>query len=290
MFNKIKKNSPLYVNMSNALIKAAQGLSLGEKRLLMLAVSKLDSKTKPTPENMILRITVAEFVESFGVAANTGYEEVKAASEKLMDRRIRFFHEDDEGKCYETRMQWVGRATYAASEGFVVLALWHELSPMLFELKSHFTSYKLSRASALRSLYSWRLFELLMQYKSTGLLAIKTDEFSKTLETPNSYRQDFSLLRTRVIEPAVKEIQEKDGLVVSWEPIKAGRKVKALQFTFKREQKEAKTPKRAPKAPSTPTPIEPVKRSMTKAQLIAELEGFKKLAELARLKGVDKLL
>lgn len=275
-----------HVNMTNDLIRSAQGLNLGEKRLLMLAVSKLDSKAKPSVQAATVKITVAEMVQEFDLNPDKAYQEATKAAQGIMKRQIRLkpHHADTE------LIQWVGKAAYSKGEGWILIEFYYGLFPHLFDLKGYFASYKLSRASAFRSVYSWRLFELLMQFKSTGLYQVSLDEFRHAMEVPKAYQSDFSWLRMRVIEPAVKEIQEKDGLVVSWEPIKAGRKVKALQFTFKREQKEAKTPKRAPKAPSTPTPIEPVKRSMTKAQLIAELEGFKKLAELARLKGVDKLL
>ena len=110
---------------------------------------------------------------------------------------------------------------------------------MLFELKEQFTSYKLSRAGGLRSVYSWRLFELLMQYKSTGNMTISVDEFADLMETPQTYRKDFGAMKRRVVEPAVKEIREKDGLKVKWKPIKAGRKVQTLVFTFPREQQVA---------------------------------------------------
>lgn len=242
----IKKGSQLYVNMSNELIRSAHGLTLGEKRLLMLAVSKLDSQEPATPQNMVIRIDVSEFVQEFGITPQTAYEEVKGAAEQLMNRYIRFFHDDKDGKEIETRMQWVGEANYKKSEGWVELAFWHRLSPMLFELKEQFTSYKLSRAGGLRSVYSWRLFELLMQYKSTGNMTISVSEFADLMETPQTYRKDFGAMKRRVVEPAIKEIREKDGLKIKWKPIKAGRKVKTLVFTFPREQQ-------------TSLPLKPVK-------------------------------
>ena len=110
---------------------------------------------------------------------------------------------------------------------------------MLFELKERFTTYKLDRVGGLRSVYSWRLFELLMQFKSTGQLTIDVDEFSQLMEAPKSIRANFANLRIKVIEPAVKEIREKDGLKVKWKPVKAGRRVQTLIFTFPREQQVA---------------------------------------------------
>ena len=223
----LKKDTRQHVSMSNALTRAAHGLSLQEKRLLMLAISKLDSRLPATPQNMAVEINVTEFAREYGITSNTLYSEARAATEQLMNRYIRF----RQGKS-ETRMQWVGRATYKEGEGLIELVFWHELSPMLFELERQFTSYKLGRAGGLRSKYAWRLFELLMQFKTTGYLKITLDDFHHSMDTPKSMRSKFTNLTARVIEPAVKEIRLKDGLKVVWEPIKKGRKVMSLAFKF----------------------------------------------------------
>lgn len=39
-----------------------------------------------------------------------------------------------------------------------------------------------------------------------------------------------------MIEPAVKELTQKDGWSITWTPIKAGRRVKAVRFEFGREK------------------------------------------------------
>ena len=45
---------------------------------------------------------------------------------------------------------------------------------------------------------------------------------------------DFGQVKRRIIDPAVKELTQKDGWLIQWEPVKAGRKVKSLRFTFMR--------------------------------------------------------
>ena len=54
------------------------------------------------------------------------------------------------------------------------------------------------------------------------------------METPESYKTTFGLLRKYLIEPAVKELQEKDHWIIEWSGIKQGRKVTMLEFKFKR--------------------------------------------------------
>ena len=54
------------------------------------------------------------------------------------------------------------------------------------------------------------------------------------MEATEKQRADFGKIRTKIIEPAVKELTEKDGWLIQWETVKAGRKVKSLRFTFMR--------------------------------------------------------
>ena len=52
-------------------------------------------------------------------------------------------------------------------------------------------------------------------------------------------RKNFKELRTRIIEPAVKELRQKDNWLIEWEPIKAGRRVSALSFRFARNPQQS---------------------------------------------------
>lgn len=277
------KNDPAHVAIGNELVRAAHGLSLMEKRVLMLAIAKLDSKAPPLPSNLVSRITVKEIIAQYDIDEKIAYSQAKTAIESLMNRYIRVRHNG-----IESRMQWAGQSSYKISEGWLEIEFWHRLAPMLFELKSHFTTYKLSRVSGMKSIYSWRLFELLMQFKTTGLLNIPIEDFYHAMDAPESLRANFSNLRNRVIEPAVKEIREKDGLAIEWETIKAGRKVKALKFTFPTEQQAA--------LPIADKPIKtPAKARTTKTeadvpsdrQRSAEAQGIAQLEALARQHGIE---
>ena len=229
----------------------------------MLAISKISNeKNENLHGNLVSKITVLEVVSVFGIDEKVAYKQTKDAAENLMNRYIRLFNEQTgEG----SKLRWVGQTNYQSNEGWVEVEFWHKIVPHLINLSGLFTTYKLSRASAFKSMYSWRLFELLMQFKKTGLLNIPINDFNHALETPDSLRANFANLRNRVIEPAVKEIRAKDGLAVEWEAIKAGRKVKALKFTFPMEK--AEQPKAATKHPTLPdAELETIDKPMTKAE------------------------
>jgi plasmid replication initiation protein len=229
-----------WVTMNNALTRAGHGLTLGEKRLVMCAISKLDSRRALSPLAVhATKVTAAEYSELAGCGLDAAYLALRTAAKNLFERKITFFEPafKRNGKPMEpTRvdMRWVGRATYHKGEGWIELAWWPELLPALTGLKANFTSYQLEQGSALRSGYSWKLLELLMRFKSTGWAEYTIEDFCTSMDTTEKQRADFNNIRRRIIEPAVKELVEKDNWVIEWQPIKAGRKVKALRFTFER--------------------------------------------------------
>ena len=226
----------LQITMSHALTTAAQGLTLAEKRVMMYAVAKLDSfKSDGGTPTGTVKLVAHDYAEQFGVDTDTAYTQLRQAGKGIFNRYIRFFELGRRGP-EEVMVRWVSSARYSPGTGTVTLRFTPEIAPHLLELKRQFTKYKLAQASALRSIYSWRLLELLSQYEATGWWQIELEAFHHAMETPDGYKSNFKDCRRWVIEAAVRELTEKDGWQIHWTPIKTGRKVTALRFQFKRTQ------------------------------------------------------
>ena len=230
-----------WVTMSNALTRAGHGLTLAEKRIVAAAVSKLDSRRVLKPgEVPRTKITAAEYAETFEVDMNTAYDQLQDAAKQLYKRSITFYepaHKRNGKPLPPTmvQMRWVGSVKYQKGEGWVELAWWPDLLRHLVGLKAQFTTYQLQQASALRSAYSWKLLELLTRFQSTGKAEYTIEDFCASMEATEKQAANFAKVRTKIIEPAVKELTEKDGWLIQWQPVKAGRKVKAVRFTFMRD-------------------------------------------------------
>ena len=228
------------VTMSNALTRAGHGLTLAEKRIVASAVAKLDSRRAlPPGEVPRTRITAAEYAETFGVDLDTAYDQLQDAAKQLYKRSITFFEpafrRNGRPLPYTVvQMRWVGSVKYQKGEGWVELAWWPDLLRHLLGLKKQFTTYQLQQASALRSTYSWKLLELLMRFKDSGHAEYTIEDFCASMDATAKQAANFAKVRTKIIEPAVKELQEKDGWLIQWHPIKAGRKVVGLRFDFMR--------------------------------------------------------
>jgi len=225
--------------MSNALTRAGHGLTLAEKRIIAIAVSRLDPRKRLfAGEIPATRITAEEYALTFDVDPTTAYEALQEAARNLYERSITFYQESHEraGKPLQptiVKMRWVGEARYHKGEGWVELAWWHRVLPHLTGLKAQFTTYQLKQASALRSVYSWKLLELLQRFEATGRAEYTVEDFKAAMEAPPSLT-DFGQVKRRIIDPAVKELQTKDGWLIQWTPIKAGRRVAKLRFNFMR--------------------------------------------------------
>jgi len=234
-----------WITMTNALTRAGHGLTLAEKRMVGLAVSTLDSKKALRPgEVPITRIFATEYAEQFGVDMTTAYEQLQDGAKQLYNRSITFYeaaHKRINKPLPPTRkqMRWVGQVSYQDGEGWVELHWWPALLPHLTGIRKNFTMYQLHQASALRSVYSWRLLELLMRFSSTGWLEISIEDFAQSMDATEKQQADFAAIRRKIIEPAIKELVKKDGWLVEWRPIKKGRKVTSLRFDFKRNDQMA---------------------------------------------------
>jgi plasmid replication initiation protein len=188
----------------------------------------------------VTRITAAEYAEVFEVSLDTAYDQLQDGAKHLYNRSITFYeaaHRRNGKPLPPTRVQmrWIGSAKYQEGEGWVELHWWPDLLRHLTGLKRQFTSYQLKQASALRSAYSWKLLELLMRFEQNGWAEYTIEDFCASMDATEKQRENFAKVRTKIIEPAVKELVEKDGWLIEWKPVKAGRKVAKVRFEFKRD-------------------------------------------------------
>ncbi len=226
--------SERHVTLRNDLVAASHGLkTLAEQRVVKSCAAKLDS-VRLDQGRYKITLSADEYAETFGLDPNTAYEQLKTVSKSLLDRVIRCEEQTKRGLKVHLD-HWVSGITYHEGEAWVELRFSHEATPYLTMLRGNHTTYLLKQAAGLRSIYSWRLLEMLMQFKDTGWKQIDVEDFIKAMDAKASHAKDFGQLRRWVVEPAVKELIEKDGWLIDWHPVKAGRKVIALRFEFKRD-------------------------------------------------------
>ena len=206
---------------TNTLIEACYRLTLEEKRLLLAAISTLDPRL-PIPKE--ITVTAADYASIYGLKIQAGYQQLKDASDKLYEQDIRF-----KTGGYVGRQRWLDRIIYRKGKGDVKLSFSVHLHAHLSELTGNFTSYTLANIKPFKSIYSIRLFELISQYRSKASRFISITDFRDMLDLNEKYPL-YADLRKSVIEPSVKEINQKSNLELSFSPEKQGRKIIKLWF------------------------------------------------------------
>lgn len=222
------------VSMSNLVARAAQSLNLAEKRLVALGIVHFDAAggvaVKPNA-GWHMRVRASEYAATFGVDANTAYEQLKKAAEELFERQVRYLVPGKRGNV-EKKYRWVSSCHYAPGDAYVEINFAPEIAAHLGRLSDQLT-YKLRHAARFDSVYAWRLFEYLQSFEAEGGTTVVIEDFWHTMEAPESARKDFKVLRVRVLEPSIAAIKEQAGVAWAWEPLRSGtRRVTALKFTL----------------------------------------------------------
>lgn len=240
------KNQLQTIVKSNRVIEASYNLTANEQRILLIAMSQIDSRQALEP------------IQGFEVSANdltrlsdsktkNEYRDLKAAAEQLLNRIVTINNPfPEEKRATQLKTHWISSVVYIPNEGKVRLYFSLHLLPYISQLTSEFTKYQLQEVGKFSSIYSFRLFELIQQWKTTGQREIEIEWLRTRFELGNKYSaiKDFKLY---VLDPAVKEINELTSYQVKWEQRKTGRKVTHLTFIFSEKKPAKETPKRATK-------------------------------------------
>ncbi len=223
------------VTMSNALTRAAHSLTLAEKRLIAACIAKNDSI--PFVElrregAWRVRLSAAEYAEAFGVDANTAYEQLQGLATACSTATCARCGKPAEGRRNSSSAGWVVRSITRARAG----SNWSG-SRKWCRTCSACARNSRPTSCARRPLCARSTPGACSSASSPGRPPADTRRRSRNFigqwMRPESQRKNFKDLRRRVIEPAVKELREKNGLHIEWEPETAGRKVVKLDFRFR---------------------------------------------------------
>ena len=222
-----------WVTTANDLTRAAHRLSLGEKRLIAACIAQVKSDS-PVPDTTdrarkTYSVTARDYADLYDVSIETAYEQMRANQKTLWGREIQTVKPNGkEGR----KVRWVQEIAYNDGEGSVTLVWSDAVCLGLYDLSKEFTTYKLKHAARFATKYAWTLFELLAMWRKAGRFTIDIEAFRDKLEVSATARANYKELRVRVIEPSLREIREKCGIVVRVDERKRGRRVAELAFTW----------------------------------------------------------
>ena len=221
---------------ANRLNQAFQVLTLAELHIVQLAIVDARETGTGLSTNTPLRIDAKRYAEVFNTTRQNAYQRMKEAEETLFNRRFSFY--DESGKLIKSR--WIQQVRYLDDEGAIELVLTLAVVQGISRIdgvKEFFTQYLLSQTSQLNSVYSARLYELLVQWRSAGKVPmIELVSFREQLGIGVNEYQRIDHFKARVLDSAVKEINEKTDIKVDYEQYKKGRSISGFSFKVKSKQ------------------------------------------------------
>jgi len=225
----VTTGNPLVVQ-HNAMVNAGFTMSALEMRFFLAMLSRIGREDSTLP---LCRITVKEICPDS--ASATVYADVREMVTRMLSRILlleilgpngeRVKQPDIQG------FPLMGRALYLKKEGVVEAVFNDHLRPYLLELTSNFTKAQLSQLLKIKRPTSHRIYWLLREYAAFGKRTVGVDELRHMLGFTDEYADRFDHFKTRVLEPALKELAQTD-LPFTYELIKVGRVVSAIRFLF----------------------------------------------------------
>ena len=216
---------------TNRLNMAIQNLSLIEVRIIQLAIIDARETEKGLSTDKPLVITASRYAQAFDVSRQTARQAILDAEQTLFERRFTFI-DDTDGNPVKSR--WLQRVKYLNDEAAIEICFTYDVVTEITRIdgiERYFTQYLLQQTSQLKSIYSVRLYELLVQWKEAKKTPVcDLNTFRGQLGLGVNEYKVMGNFKLRVLDMAVNEINEKTDLKVSYEQTKKGRKIVGFQF------------------------------------------------------------
>ena len=229
------------VTKDNSLIGASYSLGVVEQRLIFLAIIEAREQKTLIAAGGLLRIYAQSYAKQFDVEKNTSYEAMKRAVEGLYEAGFTYSKIDElSGKIGRYKSRWVDKIGYIDDLGCVELVFASDVIPLITRLEAKYTEYELKQVVGLQSEYAIRLYELIIQWRSVGKTnLISLEELREKLGLVDEYKR-IEAFKRRVLNLAVRQINEHTDITVEYEQHKQGRVITGFTFKFKVKLKSKK--------------------------------------------------
>ncbi len=221
----------------NALMNASYNLEVTEQRLILLAIINARQTGNGITADSKLEIHANDYASRFDVSNDGAYKALKSAVLNLFDRQFSFKEEDKKGNIGTVKSRWVSRIKYIDDSATLEITFAPDVVPLITRLEQQFTSYQLKQVTQLTSKYAIRLYELIIAWREVGKVPqIELNDFRNRIGLENSEYTAMCDFKKRVLEPAIKQINEHTDIVTTYEQHKKGRSITGFSFKFKQKQ------------------------------------------------------
>ena len=278
---------PLYPRayQANALVRAPLKLTHVEARIFALALGCIHQDQTELPGISIPLSRVMTQKKGGSV-----YETIRDACKSLMSKVVSIESQMGNKKRF-TAYSIISYIDLNEGTGFLTGNFAPEIKPFLLQLAEQYTHVEIETLLTLKSAHAHRLYWLLKSWDDVGIWEVDFDTLRKQVlgdDNDVTYTLFYDFKRY-VLEPALRELYSL-GWVVTYEPVKEGKKVKGVRFSIPKplaQLKEQESLAR-PVAGKTISRSRPVEKQMS-LSLEAELPTLQQriVTRLQKLKMTD---
>ena len=225
----------------NALIEAFyMPMSLWESRIFHLCLSQIRSK-KDLDHNKTFHISASTLAIITNTSVRSVYSKIRQAAEKLrgFGVSVRFMPDGTPASERKRDISVVAQCDYIDEEGRIELQFTHSFIPFISAINSTYTNYQTIWIIRFRSLYAVRIYELCLQHLKYCKREIELADFRQMLGIDHKGIKDekkkyprIESLKSRVIFPAIVDINRFSDMRISYGQRKTGRNVTHVIFKF----------------------------------------------------------
>ena len=267
------------VSKANALIESCYTINLVAQRVIILAIIEAREQGSMAEIGGIHHIKASDYERHFECDKTTAYRSLKSACESLYESEFVWTDKDTKGRDKINKSRFVQRASYCEGGGYVEVMFGNDVIPLITRLSEQYTEYELKQIKDLNSTYALRIFEILMQWLSLGKTPPITIENLRTrLGIEEHQYKLMSDFKKRVLDHAIKEINDNTNITAAYEQHKEGRRIVGFTFKFKTK---TKLKKEVESKRDSNTSDMPSSLKMTAKQRISFASQLSRMSELS---------
>ncbi len=251
------------INKSNVLIDSKYRSTLLEARLFAISLSKIESALEDEVGTLIVKIRATEIMKLIDANKGSFYTQLENTARAMTGRRAGFSDPENNRFVY---MNVIKTAIY--EDGMLTIKFNEDMRQYLKGLTSSYTQLSLIEMLSFTKPYSFRLFEIIKSrcFTPKGMAKVthwklpfniselklmigvvnseldavqkilngaKTPDYDRAVEiSPEHIYDSWSDFKKRVLEPSVKEINQRTNYNVFYDTIKGGKGGKVYSVIF----------------------------------------------------------
>lgn len=234
------------VLQSNQFINAIHSLTVGESRIIEMAIVDARETGTGLSTTKPLRLYVKDYAERFGITWQSAHGVMTSCTQTLIQKSYKYPHPKYPNEpSKNVKSNYLQDFAPIHDEGCFELTFTRSVVDEISRIdgkKMPYTTYFLAQTAKMSSIYAIRLFQLLSTWRKTladtkELTPLYEIEFFRLqlgvadLDYPRIF--DF---KKRVLDLGVKQINDVTDMTVEYKQIKKGRTVIGFKFSIKNKK------------------------------------------------------